>query len=191
MTKLGVIFDFLNYIAKAPKIFCVTSFHFYACSQRNCERQLSIPWNFMLGDFIKVALFQGHHMSLLDFMVSPPDCSRSVTDVWSWDAHVTQLRCPGEVDGLNLSSTKLPRPWSPWESSPSKKNPHGGARNRTRDLIISSQKPWPPDHAAAYFIKVYWHIPICVKIAKMEHLTWSPTCPADYISPFKRSRRIF
>jgi hypothetical protein len=24
---------------------------------------------------------------------------------------------------LNLSATKLPRPWSPWESSPSRKNP--------------------------------------------------------------------
>jgi hypothetical protein len=92
---------------------------------------------------------------------------------------------------VNLSSTKLPRPWSPWESSPSRKNPHGGARNRTWNLIISSQKLWPLDHAAANFIKVCCHIPICVKIGKMEHLTWSPTCPADYISPFKRSCRIF
>jgi hypothetical protein len=32
-----------------------------------------------------------------------------------------------EVPGgaLNLSPTKLPRPWSPWESSPSRKNSHG------------------------------------------------------------------
>jgi hypothetical protein len=47
-----------------------------------------------------------------------------------------------EVPGgaLNLSSTELPRPWSPWESSPSRKNPHGRTGNRTRDLIISSQK---------------------------------------------------
>jgi hypothetical protein len=30
-----------------------------------------------------------------------------------------------EVPGgaLNLSSAKLPRPWSPWESSPSRKKP--------------------------------------------------------------------
>jgi hypothetical protein len=52
-----------------------------------------------------------------------------------------------EVPGgaLNLSSTKLPRPWSPWESYPSRKNPHGGSGNRTRDLMISSQKLWPLD----------------------------------------------
>jgi hypothetical protein len=55
-----------------------------------------------------------------------------------------------EVAGraLNLSSTKLPRPWSPWESFPWRKNPHGRTRNRTRDLMISSQKLWPLDHEA-------------------------------------------
>jgi hypothetical protein len=55
-----------------------------------------------------------------------------------------------EVTGgaLNLSSTKLPRPWSPWESSPSKKNPNGRTGNRTRDLMISSRKLWALDHEA-------------------------------------------
>jgi hypothetical protein len=69
-------------------------------------------------------------MSLMDFVVSPPGCDRSVTDFCGWDAHEAWLRCSDEVDGdtvyeygvpggaLNLSSTKLPRPWSPWESSP-------------------------------------------------------------------------
>jgi hypothetical protein len=41
--------------------------------------------------------------------------------------------------GLNLSSTELPRPWSPWGSYPSRKNPHGGTGNWTQDLMISSQ----------------------------------------------------
>jgi hypothetical protein len=47
-----------------------------------------------------------------------------------------------EVPGcaLNLSSTKLPRPWSPWEYPPSRKNHHGRTGNRTRHLMISSQK---------------------------------------------------
>jgi hypothetical protein len=36
-------------------------------------------------------------MSLMDFVVSPPGCGRSVTD-WSWDAHEAQLGCPDEVD---------------------------------------------------------------------------------------------
>jgi hypothetical protein len=35
---------------------------------------------------------------------------------------------------LNLSSTELPRQWSPWESSPWRKNPHGSTGNRTRNL---------------------------------------------------------
>jgi hypothetical protein len=55
-----------------------------------------------------------------------------------------------EVPGgtLNLNSPKLPRPWSPGGSSPSRKNPHGRTGNRTRDLMISSQKLWPLDHNA-------------------------------------------
>jgi hypothetical protein len=38
-------------------------------------------------------------MSLMDFVVFPPGCGRSVTDFWGWDAHEAQLCCPGEVDG--------------------------------------------------------------------------------------------
>jgi hypothetical protein len=101
---------------------------------------------------------QCHHMSLIDFVVSPLGCGQSVTDFWDCDANEAQLRCPDEVDGdtwiwstrrgLNLNSTKLPRPWSPWESSPSRKNPHSGAGKRTRNLMISSQKLWPLDHEA-------------------------------------------
>jgi hypothetical protein len=84
-------------------------------------------------------------------VVSPPGFGRGVTDFRVWDAHETQLRCPDEVDGdiyeygvpgeaLNLSSTKLLKPWSPWESSPSKINPHDRTGNRTRDLMISNKK---------------------------------------------------
>jgi hypothetical protein len=42
---------------------------------------------------------QCHHMSLMDFVVSPPGCGLSVTDFYVWDAHEAQLRCPDEVDG--------------------------------------------------------------------------------------------
>jgi hypothetical protein len=105
---------------------------------------------------------QYHHMSLMDSVVSLPGCDRSVTDFWGWDAHEALLRCPDEVDGdtvyeyevpwgaLNLSSTK---PWSPWESSPSRKNPNGTTGNQTRDLKISSQKLWPLDHDAGHYTK--------------------------------------
>ena len=33
---------------------------------------------------------------------------------------------------------------------PFKENSHGRARNRTRDLMISSQKLWPLDHEAGH-----------------------------------------
>jgi hypothetical protein len=60
-----------------------------------------------------------------------------------------------EVPGgtLNLSSTKLPKPSSPWESSSSRKNPHCRKWNRTRDLMISSQKLGPLDHEAGRWSK--------------------------------------
>jgi hypothetical protein len=59
-----------------------------------------------------------------------------------------------EVPGgtLNLSSTKLPRPWLPWDSSPSRKNSHGRTGNRNRDLMISSQKLSPLDHEAGHMV---------------------------------------
>jgi hypothetical protein len=38
-------------------------------------------------------------MSLMDFVVSPPDCGRSLTDFSGWNAHEARLRCPDEVDG--------------------------------------------------------------------------------------------
>jgi hypothetical protein len=108
-----------------------------------------------------VFFLQCHYVSLMDFVVSLSGCGRSVTDVWGWDAHEAQLRCPDEVDGdiipggaLNLNSSKLPRPWSPWESSPSRGNPHGRTGNRIRDLMTSSQKLWPLDHDAVLLFAI-------------------------------------
>jgi hypothetical protein len=74
---------------------------------------------------------QCHHMSLIDFVASPLVCGGSVTDFWGLDAHEVQLRCPDEVDGdIWIWSSRRglkppPRPWSPWETSPSRKNHHG------------------------------------------------------------------
>ena len=77
---------------------------------------------------------QCHHMSFVDFVALPPGHDRIVIDFWGWDAHDAQLRCPDGVwvviEGdvvpgrdLNLNSTNLPSPWSPRESSPSRKIP--------------------------------------------------------------------
>ena len=84
--------------------------------------------------YIYFFFFQCHHMSFADFVVLPPGHSSSVTDFWDWDAHGAQLRCPAGVwvvieedvlpgGALNLNSTNLLRPWSPRESSPSRKIP--------------------------------------------------------------------
>jgi hypothetical protein len=145
-------------------------------------------------------------MFLVDFVVSPPGCGRSVTDFWGWDAHEAQLRCPDEVDGdmwstrrgLNLSPTKLSRPWSPWESSPLRKTPHDRAGKRTRDLMISSQKLWPLDHEASHvkiqsLANVAAYVWVCVvcrfaayRQAHHTHLTrtwitYAATFTDDYI----------
>jgi hypothetical protein len=64
----------------------------------------------------------------------PMRCSYVVLMRW---LVIYEYEVPG---GLNLSSTNLPKPWSPWESSPSRKNPHGRTGNQTQELMISGQK---------------------------------------------------
>ena len=88
----------------------------------------------------------------------PPGCGDSVTDFWGWDAHEVQLRCPDDVSGymqedeiqggafsLNLLTTQT---MVTRESVPSRKHSHGRTGNRNRDLMISSQTPWPLDNEA-------------------------------------------
>jgi hypothetical protein len=77
----------------------------------------------------------------------PPGCGWSVTDFWGWDTHEAQLHCPDEVDGdIGIWSTNYPDHGHHGEPPLSGKNTHGRARNRTRDLMISSRKRWPQDH---------------------------------------------
>ena len=85
-------------------------------------------------NFLSIFFPQYHHMFFVEFVVLPPGHGRSVTDVWGWDPHEAQLRCPDGVwvvieedvvpgGALNLNSTNVPRPLSPRESSPSRKIP--------------------------------------------------------------------
>jgi hypothetical protein len=75
---------------------------------------------------------------------------------------------------LNLSSTKLPRPWLQWESSPSRKNPHGKTGNRTRYLMISSQKLWLLDHEAGHICsnESYLKLSMSVPATKVQSCSW-------------------
>jgi hypothetical protein len=66
---------------------------------------------------------------------------------------IYEYEVPGRA--LNLSSTKLPRPWSPWGFSPSRENHHVRTGNLTLDLMISSQKLWPLDHEAGHTLNCY------------------------------------
>ena len=58
--------------------------------------------------------------------------------------------------GFNLksNSTTYPDHGHHGDPRPTRKNSHGRAGNRTRDLVVSSQKLWPPDHEAGHFQKV-------------------------------------
>jgi hypothetical protein len=98
-------------------------------------------------------------MSVMDFVVPPPGCGRSVTDFWGWGAHRPQLRCPimwviiygwawNTRRGLKPKFYRLPRPWSLWGSSPARENSHVITGNRPRDLMVSNQKFWQPSHEA-------------------------------------------
>jgi len=95
---------------------------------------------------------------LVNFVVLPPGHGRSVTDFWSWDAHGTQLRCPddvsGDIGGRSARRALKPKFYQPTLTMvtagilPFRENSHGRAGNRTRDLMISSQRLWPLDHEA-------------------------------------------
>ena len=54
------------------------------------------------------------------------------------------------VDDLKPKSTDYPDHGHHGDP-PHKENPHGRAGNRTRDLVISSQKLWPLDHEAGQY----------------------------------------
>jgi hypothetical protein len=106
-----------------------------------------------------------HHMSLMDFVDFPPGCDQSVTDFWDWDAHEAQLRCPDEVDGdIWIWSTRrslkpvilnYPDNGHHGDLPLQGKIPMARTGNRTRDLMISSNKLWPLDHEAGLTVRIY------------------------------------
>jgi hypothetical protein len=62
------------------------------------------------------------------------------------------------------------------------KNPHGRAGNRTRDLIINSQKRWPLDHEAG-------HVMITVQKTRKQFITVSITFGMRTVLHWTRSAR--
>jgi hypothetical protein len=147
-------------------------------SQHRTHRYSNLPWVRFHALQRNMCYFQCHHMSIIDFVVSPPGCGRSVTDSKFGTpmrrSYVVPMRwmviCEYEVPrgALNLNSTKLPRPWSPCGSSPSRKNPHGRTGNRTRNLMISSQKLWPLDHEDGLILFCSRHLKKMLKIFSFD-----------------------
>jgi len=96
----------------------------------------------------------------VDSIVLPPGHGRNVTDFWVWDAHEAQLRCPddvsGDIGGCSARRALKPKFYQPTQTMvttgilPFRENSHGRAGNRTRDLMISSQRLWPLDHKAGH-----------------------------------------
>jgi len=99
---------------------------------------------------------------LVDFVVFPPGHGRSVTDFCGWDAHEAHLRCPDDVSGdIGGCSARRALKRKFYQHSktmvtagilPLRENSHGRAGNRTRDLMISSQRDWPLDHEARLIV---------------------------------------
>jgi hypothetical protein len=86
--------------------------------------------------------FQCHHMSIYTSLGRPQGAVTLLRGcewwryVWAWSTR----------RGLKPKFYRLPRPWSLWGSSPARENSHIKTGNRTRNLMLSSQKLWPPSH---------------------------------------------
>ena len=87
---------------------------------------------------------------LVDFVVLPSGHGRSVTDFSGWDAHEAQLRClddvSGDIGGCSARRALKPKLYQPTQTMvtagilPFRENSHGRAGNRSRGLIIRSQR---------------------------------------------------
>ena len=99
---------------------------------------------------------------LMNFRGFPPGCGDSVADFWGWDAHEAQLTLSRWCEwwyagrwntrrGLKPKSINYPDHGHHGNLSLQGKNSHGRTGNRTRDLMISSHRPWPLDHEPGLF----------------------------------------
>ena len=105
---------------------------------------------------------------LSDFVVSPPrlwlKCNRllrlgrpagAVTlSRWGWWWNERWIW--GARGALNLISTSYPDHGHHGRLPLSRKNAHGRAGNRTRDLMVGSQELWPPSHEAGHLQNIVY-----------------------------------
>jgi len=139
---------------------------------------------------------------LVVFVIHPPGHGRSVTDFWGWDAHEAQLHCPddvsGDIGGCSARRAHKPKFYQPTQTMvtagilPIGENSHGGAGNRTQDLVINSQRDWPLDwsHYWLFVIhKTHWnpshfHEIVDPKLSLMKSILFSHFC-TGVVAPWK------
>jgi len=112
----------------------------------------------MPGDGLRYIFWPLPPHVLVVFVALPPGHGRTVTDFWGLDAHEAQLRCPddvsGDIGGCSARRALKPKFYQSTQTMvtagilPLRETSHGRAGNRTRDLMISSQRLWPLDHEA-------------------------------------------
>ena len=71
--------------------------------------------------------------------------------LWEW--RWSERWIWGARGALNLISTNCPDHGHHGRLPLSRKNAHGRAVNRTRDLMFSSQELWPPSHEDGQYVK--------------------------------------
>ena len=79
---------------------------------------------------------------------------------------------------LNLNSTNLPRPLVTAGILPFRENSHGRAGNRTRDLMISSQRLRPLDHEAGRRFEccsIETNTFLCILFGVLAHFVYNRT----------------
>ena len=127
----------------------------------NMQDQFSNPYtSTTTGNFFFSPPMPPHVLS--DFVVSHPrlwlKCNRllklgrpvGAVTLSRWEWWWNERWIWGARGALNLISTNYPDHGHHGRLSLSRKNAHGRAGNRTRDLMVSSQELWPPSHEAGH-----------------------------------------
>jgi len=93
---------------------------------------------------------------LVDYVVLPPGHGSSVTEFRGSDGNKAQLRCPddvsGDIGGWSARRALKPKFYQSTQTMvtagilPFRENVYGRAGNRTRDLMVSSQRLRSLDH---------------------------------------------
>jgi len=148
----------LNMDAEVHCLFCVL--HYRCLIKHRVNLRIFILWQIYIYIYI---LSNAPHV-LVDFVVFSPGHGRSITDFWGWDTHEARLRCPddvsGDIGGCSARRALKPKFYQPTQTMvtvgilPFRENSHGRTENRTRDLIISSQRLWPLEHEAGHLWQI-------------------------------------